>query len=300
METSSARRVSIEKSATFGIDPPRAFAACRLSRREMMTRQQQRSLRRFDRNDDALTSALEFLPLDAVCAAKQVSSGFCAAARRALTRGRWRPVRTICVKDRTLLDFESESLKSICRAAWAVAPGVALAGTVFGDDALSFLNIVEPVVDEEAIFRVVASFEYWFRITDFRVLGIFYDWTKMGESEEHADAMNEVMWCALGQWADGTLAANLINGVRRAQARDHKEMVETAERRTENWPDRRQAELFVAFFQDLHDDIEEQIEWQLEEEYGWMHNCEHGCKRWHCPECQDAYFSSIINGEDSD
>ena len=103
---------------------------------------------------DVLTKCLEFVPFDEVhTTAKELSRGLRSAARRALTRGRWRPLKLFCARGRDELfgDFElitgtrtgtrfddptdgstyarpvvSDQTRSLFREVWALEPSEVL------------------------------------------------------------------------------------------------------------------------------------------------------------------------------
>jgi hypothetical protein len=81
---------------------------------------------------DVLTKVLEFLPLDDAAAAKQLSSTTASAARRALTRGRWRPFKTFCLDGdehgcrTTYHQAYTDQDRALFREVWALEPGAVL------------------------------------------------------------------------------------------------------------------------------------------------------------------------------
>ena len=136
---------------------------------------------------DVLTKCLEFVPFDEVhTTVKELSRGLRSAARRALTRGRWRPLKLFCARGRDELfgDFElitgtrfddptdgstyarpvvSDQTRSLFREVWALEPSevlfeiwgwpVVAAGERHGthveclEGAIRFLDVVEPSFD---------------------------------------------------------------------------------------------------------------------------------------------------------
>ena len=136
---------------------------------------------------DVLTKCLEFVPFDEVhTTAKELSRGLRSAARRALTRGRWRPLKLFCARGRDELfgDFElitgtrfddptdgstyarpvvSDQTRSLFREVWALEPSevlfeiwgwpVVAAEERYGthveclEGAIRFLDVVEPSFD---------------------------------------------------------------------------------------------------------------------------------------------------------
>ena len=65
---------------------------------------------------DVLTKVMEFVPFEEVhTTVKRVSRGLRSAARRALTKGRWRPLKFLCARGRdelfgAFLDFLQKSM----------------------------------------------------------------------------------------------------------------------------------------------------------------------------------------------
>ena len=131
---------------------------------------------------DVLTKCLDFVPFNEVhTTAKQVSGVLRSAARRALTRGRWRPLKLFCARGRDELfaAFEltgdntmnrvkrwaipviSDETRALLREAWALAPGECLIEVAswpppeerFGphipslEGAIRYLDVVLPSID---------------------------------------------------------------------------------------------------------------------------------------------------------
>jgi hypothetical protein len=90
---------------------------------------------------------LNFLPLDKVHQAKQVSKLYRSAAHSAMTRGRWKPVRLFA--EHLKRHAMPTSSPALCRAAWDVDPieTLRLALTRPGPAAAQFLALVEPSLD---------------------------------------------------------------------------------------------------------------------------------------------------------
>mmetsp|Transcript_18346 Transcript_18346/g.54515 ORF Transcript_18346/g.54515 Transcript_18346/m.54515 type:complete len:314 (+) Transcript_18346:186-1127(+) len=77
---------------------------------------------------DVLSKAVEFLALDEAPAVKSVSRAFRSAARRALTRGRWRPFRQFSARGMIAVRGDappqlSDSTVSLFREVWALDSG---------------------------------------------------------------------------------------------------------------------------------------------------------------------------------
>merc|ERR1719174_107611 len=128
---------------------------------------------------DVLTKCVEFLPFDEThTTAKRVSRGLRSAARRALTRGRWRPLKEFCkigyseLFGETILvtvpsdateGFEfsravvCDQTRDLFREVWALEPSEVLIemanwptppdGLQMTEGAMRFLDIVEPSID---------------------------------------------------------------------------------------------------------------------------------------------------------
>mmetsp|Transcript_14106 Transcript_14106/g.42143 ORF Transcript_14106/g.42143 Transcript_14106/m.42143 type:complete len:293 (-) Transcript_14106:28-906(-) len=140
---------------------------------------------------ELLERCIEFLAFKKVrTTAKRVSRDFRAAARRALTRGRWRPLREFCDQGVAAVIVDgylwsalrgttcSDETKARFRDAWALEPATVLVelrrwpclpdqvypdgphrgkrrGFVFEEGPMRFFDIVEPTID--GIGRLVAA-----------------------------------------------------------------------------------------------------------------------------------------------
>ena len=128
---------------------------------------------------------VEFLAFDEAIQVKSVSRGLRKAARRALTRGHWRPIRFISEHGlATLRNCSQGGLNSLddgvaatFRAAWAREP--ALVMRIIQEDIVPapwpmdhnhndafqavFLNIVEPSIEGGGIERIIAACEGVYR-----------------------------------------------------------------------------------------------------------------------------------------
>ena len=131
---------------------------------------------------DVLTKCLDFVPFDEVhTTVKRVSRGLRSAARRALTRGRWRPLKFLCARgrdelfaafeltgDNTVYNSErwakpviSDATRALFREAWELYAGECLVEIAswpppeerFGphvpslEGALRYLDVVVPSID---------------------------------------------------------------------------------------------------------------------------------------------------------
>ena len=125
---------------------------------------------------DLVGRCLESLPFEDVHTdVKQVSKEVRLAARRSLTRGRWRPVKLFCEQGLAALSGDtppsSDQTKAMLRSAWATEPSVVLLEIAswpamrpaegelhanYLDATIRFLDVVEPSLD--GIGRVIAAF----------------------------------------------------------------------------------------------------------------------------------------------
>ena len=125
---------------------------------------------------DVLARCIEFLPFDQALESKQVSKDVRSAARRAIARGRWRPVKFVAERAFDLVSAKpvSAAALSTFRAAWELEPGLVVReiaewedGSALTDDgfwAAVFLKLVEPTID--GLPRVVAACERTHRFVE--------------------------------------------------------------------------------------------------------------------------------------
>ena len=126
---------------------------------------------------DVLARCIEFLPFDQALESKQVSKEVRSAARRAIARGRWRPVKFVAERalDLVLATVRrpgrpakpvSAAALSTFRAAWEIDPGQVVreiaewqetSRVAIGTHAAIFLELVEPTID--GLPRVLAACE---------------------------------------------------------------------------------------------------------------------------------------------
>ena len=113
-------------------------------------------------------ATVEFVPVDEVCTTvKCIGRGWRGAARHALTRGRWRPLKLVSeIEPTTIIGRDATSQLTTFRAAWEIEPGLALRELAdwyeelpyYKDDHFaSFLSRVEPTID--GLTRIVAASE---------------------------------------------------------------------------------------------------------------------------------------------
>ena len=119
---------------------------------------------------ELLQRSLEFLPVREVyCEAQLISSEFLSASRRALTRGRWRPMALFskeAEEHRNRFEYGADlsSWHETFKEVWALEPGEVFFELAYWDNyrysapcAAQFLKIVEPTI--EGLSRIVAACE---------------------------------------------------------------------------------------------------------------------------------------------
>ena len=119
---------------------------------------------------ELLQRSLEFLPVREVyCEAQLISSEFLSASRRALTRGRWRPMALFskeAEEHRNRFEYGADlsSWHETFKEVWALEPGEVFFELAYWDSyryaalrAGQFLKIVEPNI--EGLSRIVAACE---------------------------------------------------------------------------------------------------------------------------------------------
>jgi hypothetical protein len=152
--------------------------------------------------DEAVWSAVlnsEFVPFACVVAIKEVSSDARAAARYALTQGRWKPVKACCdvVRDACSIKGREEfwnrwgsrfvvsstdldvlpTHAPLLRKAWACEPkAIAEYVVTHVPESLLFFGCVEPVMTVDAVGRIVASME---RLDDDLFREELIDWAEL-------------------------------------------------------------------------------------------------------------------------
>ena len=128
---------------------------------------------------EVLARCIEFLPFDQALETKHASKEFRSAARRAIARGRWRPVKFVAERAFDLV-LESKNgmpvsaaALSAFRAAWEIDPGQVVreiaawrdcGRTPIGSHAAIFLELVEPTI--EGLPRVLAACERTHRFAE--------------------------------------------------------------------------------------------------------------------------------------
>ena len=187
-----------------------------------------------------LQRVVEFLPIEQLYkekshTVKAVSRAWRTAARRALTRGRWKPLRTL--EDRRELTLETgrwileretrHAFDRDAREAWALYPGEVLllllgCNTLAACDYLSL--VVEPT--NQGFGSIVAAFEKAFQLKRScigAVLCLLDEWTRQAmpgsvpndnnviHFQKERLATPELLGDALGRWADPASAVKVVD-----------------------------------------------------------------------------------------
>jgi hypothetical protein len=192
-----------------------------------------------------LQRVVEFLPIEQLeksHTVKAASRAWRTAARRALTRGRWKPLRTlddglklICPGHASRVDAEARrALKGTAQEAWALYPGEVLQllldrktsyffSFVFYRDACAFLSlVVEPT--KQGFDSIVAAFEKALQVKRRHInatLSLLGKWTcqampgSLSGDDIHDFSENcatpEWLGDELGRWADPALAVKVVD-----------------------------------------------------------------------------------------
>ena len=148
---------------------------------------------------DLVGRCIESLPFEEVHTdVKQVSKEVRSAARRCLTRGRWRPVKLFCEQGLAALSGDappsSDETKAMLRSAWATDPSVVLLELAswpamrpvrpfegefhanYLDATIRFLDVVEPSLD--GIGRVIAPKKARRKLHDVLRPYAWQEWTR--------------------------------------------------------------------------------------------------------------------------
>ena len=190
---------------------------------------------------ELLQRSLEFLPVREVyCEAQLISSEFLSASRRALTRGRWRPMALFskeAEEHRNRFEYGTDlsSWHETFKEVWALEPGEVFLELAIWDNyryaalrAGQFLKIVEPTI--EGLPRIVAACELAQEAYDgdngiVRLVG---SWARsLGQQlrlglpprpGDHQrlldrDAEDQLFGLGLERWTDPNLAASFVRDV---------------------------------------------------------------------------------------
>ena len=227
---------------------------------------------------DVLTKVLEFLPLDDAVAAKQLSSLTASAARRALTRGRWRPFKTFCQDGDgrgcyvIALQSYTDQDRALLREVWVLEPGAVMKELTLWplmpstgqncdeiEGALRFLALVEPEATS-GFGRIAAAFAGSGELASSeRATGILCQWSGRidGDQVLHAGLEQGNIDLGLGAWETPTDGAKFIlRHVATFVFRSHAEFMGSVEL----WQDRSAAEIFVEAYEEMAEELEEMAE----------------------------------------
>ena len=222
---------------------------------------------------DALTKVLEFLPLDDAAAAKQLSSTTASAARRALTRGRWRPFKTFCLDGdeqgcRTIANQSyTDQDRALFREVWALESGAVMKELLSWhpmsstgpncaeiEGALRFLAIVEPE-PTSGFGRIVAAFAGM--SPRLHRHGILTQWSFRvgGDDQLHSGLEQGNIDLGLGAWATPKNgAAFILRLVLSFGFTYHSQFMHFVNHR---WQDRRAAEAFLEAKREIAEELRE-------------------------------------------
>ena len=223
-----------------------------------------------------LTKVLEFLPLDDAAAAKQLSPTTASAARRALTRGRWRPFKTFCLDGdgqgrRTIANQSyTDQDRALFREVWALESGAVMKELASWhpvsstgpnsseiEGGLRFLAIVEPE-PTSGFGRIVAAFAGMSPREAVRARpGILAHWSSRvhGGDQLHSGLEQGNIDLGLGAWAtpkDG--AAFILRLVLSFGFTYHSQFMRFANHRRQ---DRRAAEAFLEASEEIAEELRE-------------------------------------------
>ena len=218
---------------------------------------------------DVLTKVLEFLPLDDAVAAKQLSSLTASAARRALTRGRWRPFKTFCLDgdgrgcEVIALQSYTDQDRALLREVWALEPGAVINELTLWplmpstgqncdeiEGVMRYLALVEPEATS-GFGRIVAAFA---ASGGLAARGIICQWSGRVDGDLHAGLEQGNIDLGLSAWETPTDGAKFIlRQVLSFGFWSHAEFMG----RVDNWLDRRKAEIFEEAYEEIAEELEE-------------------------------------------
>ena len=222
-----------------------------------------------------LQRVVEFLPIEQLYkekshTVKAVSRAWRTAARRALTRGRWKPLRSleeggelIC-SEASNVEPERRAFERDAREAWALYPGEVLllllgCNTLAGCDYLSL--VVEPT--NQGFGSIVAALEKAVQLKRScigAVLCLLDEWTRQAMGYVPNDdnviyfqkerlATPEWLGDALGRWEDPASAAKVVDDLIGYYDEDwHPRYDDLARSMSVNWADSEKRARFVARF----------------------------------------------------
>ena len=224
---------------------------------------------------DVLTKVIDFLPLDDAAAAKQLSSTTASAARKALTRGRWRPFKTFCLDGdeqgcRTIANQSyTDQDRALFREVWALEPGAVINELTLWppmpstgsnvreiEGAMRYLALVEPEATS-GFGRIAAAFAGSGELASSeRATGILCQWSGRVDGDQvlHAGLEQGNIDLGLGAWETPTDGAKFI--LRQTLFFgfwSHAEFMG----RVDNWLDRRKAEIFEEAYEEIAEELDE-------------------------------------------
>ncbi len=223
-----------------------------------------------------LQRVVEFLPIEHLYketshTVKAVSRAWCTAARRALTRGRWKPLRTledrgelICTDDSHVDPEARRAFDRDAREAWALYPGEVLLLLISWNALVSnnyLALVVEPT--KQGFGSIVAALEKAFQLKRScigAVLCLLDEWTRQAMGYVPNDdnviyfqkerlATPEWLGDALGHWTDPALAVKVVDVLIEDYVDDwHPRYDDLARSMSVNWADSGKRARFVAPF----------------------------------------------------
>ena len=273
---------------------------------------------------DLAARCLEFLPFDTVRGAKRgvkrVSRGMRSAARRALTRGRWRPIKQFAAASLSIKatmdapDAVPAASIEQYQAAWALEPGQVFfevanwhgLSTNIARPIARFLAIVEPSI--QGLGRIVAACEAAYECdlptspTSYRELyppGWWeYILTWAAKIGKEVGTWNLDGWNPAGelvligdgfeQWANATHAAEFFSEFLIDEG-DHYACLEMCRGLSKHWRHRGKAREFVSVQEEATEEIQRQLDEDWEAEHGWKYGPS-GDKFW---EEEDSDYDSV-------
>ena len=212
-----------------------------------------------------LQRVVEFLPIEQLFkekshTVKAVSRAWRTAARRALTRGRWKPLRTLEEQLDERLDeqLEPEARRAFdrdAREAWALYPGEVLilllkCNALAACDYLSL--VVEPT--KQGFGSIVAAFGKAMQLersSTGAMLYLLWRWMRqaMPDSVPNIERLATPEWLGdeLGRWADPASAAKVVDVLIEHYHEDwHPRYDDLAHSMSVNWADSEKRARFVA------------------------------------------------------
>ena len=226
-----------------------------------------------------LQRVVEFLPIEQLYkekshTVKAVSRAWRTAARRALTRGRWKPLRTLEEQLDERLDeqLEPEARRAFdrdAREAWALYPGEVLLMLISEWSVAAACDYLSLVVEptKQGFGSIVAAFEKSLQLKrrnySDAILCLLGEWMRQAmpgslpddtmprsmRLERERLASPEWLGDALGRWADPALAAKVVDVLINDYHHNwHPRYDDLARSMSANWTDSGKRARFVARF----------------------------------------------------